>query len=309
MSYVYRLYDKDKNIIYVGKTKDNPKLRIRTHFGNYHTYELEDFWRIKVRYFDYVELDEISADIYEIYLINKYKPIYNKQFKYKNVEVPFELPKLKFCNLMYVEEAGVDLEYYKELYEELTKTLKENQRIISFKEKKELINRASYRMPDIIDDFLSKVIEKNKRYKERDLLITMFVLFLGLRTSEIIELNVGDINWNKKSIILKDNRELPIPEVMFDEFEKYVDAHCADDINAPIFVSQYGSNKKISPRNIQLIFKDYFGLTPNDMRKYFINQLFEMSNDFDLLEDILGIQRVRFMELLRDFKIEKDCPK
>ena len=31
-------------------------------------------------------------------------------------------------------------------------------------------------MPDIIDDFLSKVIEKNKRYKERDLLITMFVL-------------------------------------------------------------------------------------------------------------------------------------
>ena len=115
MSYIYRLYDEDKNVIYVGKTKGNPKIRVRNHF---------DLWSIKVRYFDYVKLDEMNASIYEIYLINKHRPKYNRQFKFDDVKILFELPELEFCDLIYVEDAGVDLEYYEELYDKLKEMLK-----------------------------------------------------------------------------------------------------------------------------------------------------------------------------------------
>jgi threonine-phosphate decarboxylase len=74
--YIYRLYNKNKEIIYIGKTKNNPKLRIRTHFSSYSKYTKDDLWRIKVRYYDYIKLSRIDTDMYEIYLINKFNNLF-----------------------------------------------------------------------------------------------------------------------------------------------------------------------------------------------------------------------------------------
>lgn len=304
MSYIYRLYDEDKNVIYVGKTKGNPKIRIRTHFSNYHTYELEDFWRIKVRYFDYVKLDEMNASIYEIYLINKHRPKYNRQFKFDDVKILFELPELEFCDLIYVEDAGVDLEYYEELYDKLKEMLKSNKRIISFKEKKDLINKVSYEVSEIADELLLKITEANKKNKQRDLVIAMFILFLGLKTSDIIEMNIEDIDLSKKSVVLADGRELPIPEIMIKDLEKYIEDNCVNKINFPIFVSQH--YKRLHPRTLQITLKSYFGnLTATDLRKYFIRTLLENSNDFELIEEILGVGQRMVLNMLHEIKNKK----
>lgn len=65
---LYILYEKD-NIVYIGKS-ENIKSRVNQHK--------------KDKIFDSVQsilfIDNANIDIYEPYLINKYKPKYNKEF-------------------------------------------------------------------------------------------------------------------------------------------------------------------------------------------------------------------------------------
>lgn len=71
--YVYVMYDKVGNVLYVGKTRDM-KIRMSQHFGK----EAEE-WKSEVRNIKYMNcFTEIDMSIYEIYLINVLKPKYNK---------------------------------------------------------------------------------------------------------------------------------------------------------------------------------------------------------------------------------------
>ena len=75
MFYVYRFLDKKHNIIYVGKAKDLD-VRIKNHIDVGHL-PLECYksvWSI-----EYLELPtRVDMEIMELYLINLYKPFYNK---------------------------------------------------------------------------------------------------------------------------------------------------------------------------------------------------------------------------------------
>jgi excinuclease UvrABC nuclease subunit len=89
--YVYRFLNRNRNIIYIGRTKDIDK-RIKTHFSNGHLpnkcYEETEF----------IEISEFSckADtyIYEVYLISKYKPKYNTEFK--DIKCSIQLSDIEF---------------------------------------------------------------------------------------------------------------------------------------------------------------------------------------------------------------------
>lgn len=78
MYYVYRFLDVDDNILYIGKT-NNLESRIYQHFNNGHLEEQCYNNVDKVEYLDFK--NESDQHISEIYLINKYKPIYNKRDK------------------------------------------------------------------------------------------------------------------------------------------------------------------------------------------------------------------------------------
>lgn len=86
---VYRLY-KNNEIIYIGKSK-NIKNRLLSH--NYD----KDFDSL-----DYVEIDNnADKDLYEMYYIDKFKPILNKEYNYNyNHSLTVELPELVFCNII-----------------------------------------------------------------------------------------------------------------------------------------------------------------------------------------------------------------
>lgn len=67
---VYYLYNKDEVLIYIGKSK-NVKSRIKQHFAS-SRFKADIF---KISYF--IVETSVELDIYETYLIDKFKPIHN----------------------------------------------------------------------------------------------------------------------------------------------------------------------------------------------------------------------------------------
>ena len=71
-NYIYKMFDKNNTVIYVGKTIDVDQ-RIRQHM-------LDKDWFKTVDKIYYAEcLNKTDMDIYEIYYINKLIPLHNKQ--------------------------------------------------------------------------------------------------------------------------------------------------------------------------------------------------------------------------------------
>lgn len=70
--YVYVMYNKNNEVLYVGKTK-NIRLRINQHFN------CNKDWKNDINHIKYMNCyTEVDMSIYEIYLINILKPRYNK---------------------------------------------------------------------------------------------------------------------------------------------------------------------------------------------------------------------------------------
>ena len=84
-NFVYRLY-KDKEIVYIGKT-NNLKYRIKAHKKD------KEF-----DYYDYAITSDSEAHVYEVYYINKYRPILNKDCKGE------ELFNIKVKELEFISE-------------------------------------------------------------------------------------------------------------------------------------------------------------------------------------------------------------
>lgn len=108
VQYVYIMYDKDNNVVYIGQT-ENMDRRMKSHcifIPEEEIYSsvcnrstntiipeehLSDIKRVK-----YAELpNKYLSSIYEIQLIAKYRPIYNTQFKYYTKKL-LDLPNLKW---------------------------------------------------------------------------------------------------------------------------------------------------------------------------------------------------------------------
>ena len=101
---VYLFYNDNKEVVYIGKTKNCLKHRIHYHIINsiqeyrLNRGDLEEcfklYKRLKYKYLSYIQLDEEYIHFIESYLINKYKPIYNIEFN-KNFHYPKDFVFLK----------------------------------------------------------------------------------------------------------------------------------------------------------------------------------------------------------------------
>lgn len=81
--YVYRFLDKSGNILYVGRTSDLNR-RLNSHFNNKSKTTTARNKKVENIQFVTFEFKTYSA-LYEIYLINIWKPQYNKFDKYNEV--------------------------------------------------------------------------------------------------------------------------------------------------------------------------------------------------------------------------------
>ena len=75
MAYTYRFKDKYDNVIYIGYTGQTMAQRINQHFTKGHLPQSVYEEVVKIEYMKHKTKSD--AQVWEVYLINKYKPRYN----------------------------------------------------------------------------------------------------------------------------------------------------------------------------------------------------------------------------------------
>ncbi|OEG61857.1 MAG: hypothetical protein BHK79_07790 [Halanaerobium sp. MDAL1] len=268
--FLYRLYNQNKKIIYIGKTENDINLRIRAHFTHYKKHKkARSLWRYKARFFDYAELkNSAELGIYEIYLINKLKPEFNYMDKYKG-EVRFSLPELEFEDIKPINEV---LNNYKK-YCQLIKS--KQQKLLKSNKNKFFEIRLSSKYVQKYEEMISR-IKGRIRTKKRNKLIFSLMYFLGLKLSEIRNLKSNDVNYEKRTIKI-NSRFFKANDYIFNLLNFY------NNKKGFMFISQH--NKIISPRTIQLMLKKYIGMSPTEIRREFTNNLLNENK-----EEILGLK-------------------
>lgn len=126
--YIYKFENEQNKIIYVGRTKNLINRVLNEHFTLKGHLDKNCYDETKKVYYSSVSANE--ARIYEIYLINKYSPMYNET--YNNGEVmSLQLPEPKWIELAEGFFEG-DIKYInrKELYVRLKDEIKEKNIII-----------------------------------------------------------------------------------------------------------------------------------------------------------------------------------
>lgn len=125
--YNYRFLNKEMEIIYVGKTKQELKTRIRGHLSAGHLPEecYEELYSV-----EYVEFEtEADMDFMEIYFINKFQPKYNKanlSSEPPKIMIDFDDEWLLFMNI----KESAEVSQLKAKIALLEKKLKNNERIM-----------------------------------------------------------------------------------------------------------------------------------------------------------------------------------
>lgn len=146
---VYRFFNEDDEIIYVGRTSHGVKRRINEHFGQRGHLDKECYK--SVQKIDYCGFQTVAeTKIYELYLINLYKPVYNTADKeHKALKLNIDIDKLKWkkYDFITIEEKELDenlkmirmLEY--QLSEEESKREKISRENIALSKKVEYLEK------------------------------------------------------------------------------------------------------------------------------------------------------------------------
>jgi predicted GIY-YIG superfamily endonuclease len=152
--YIYKFIDEYNKIIYIGKTKNMNK-RIYQHFGtNGH---LPRCCYDKVDAIFYANLQtRVEMDIYESYLIDKYRPQYNSMSIYEEDDISsIALPELNWNKYLIKND--------KSTVEIIELLPQEDARNLLYKLDME-INRVAHRIEWSLDGLTEIVDEKNMKY-------------------------------------------------------------------------------------------------------------------------------------------------
>lgn len=156
-------------------------------------------------------------------------------------------------------------------------------------------------------DFL-KIIEKGKgeygsieksyqkTYKTRNLAIVSLLGETGMRISELCNINIKDLNFAEKSIIItrKGGKQ---EQVYFDFSLQYLKNYYSERVikktnSEAFFISN--KNSRITPRGVQLMLEKYAKITteqkitPHTLRRSFATNIYEMTGDAYLVASLIG---------------------
>ncbi len=156
---------------------------------------------------------------------------------------------------------------------------------------------------DIID-YLSAIKEYNSKNIIRDLAINKAFLYSGLRISELVNLDLDDINYQDSSIKFfgKGNKEryVPLHQEVIKAIKEYLPNRNKikpnnKDAQKALFLSNQGN--RINVRTIQLMVKKYAKkaglrnaskITPHKLRHTFASILYKETKDLRVLQELLG---------------------
>ena len=149
---------------------------------------------------------------------------------------------------------------------------------------------------------------------ERDRAIIVVMLFMGLRVSEVVQLNVNDIQPGQRSITIRGKgskeRQIPIHPIVHEAVQAFLKVRIdapADDLGEPLFVSN--RKKRIDPSTIRRFIKRYSlavdelemrkkqRLSPHKFRHTFATLLLSNGVDIRYIQELLGHQHLSTTEI------------
>lgn len=152
--------------------------------------------------------------------------------------------------------------------------------------------------------YIKTIKDSDLLNKKRDLAIIKLFLYAGLRVSELVELNLEDIEYEDKSIKFygkgRKERYVPLHQDILDSIKNYLPERNQikpkdQDSKKALFLSRRGN--RISARSIQLFVKKYAKMagiknaskiSPHKLRHTFATLLYQNTKDIKVLQDLLG---------------------
>ena len=139
----------------------------------------------------------------------------------------------------------------------------------------------------------------SKGQQMRDIAILTLLLNTGIRVSEMVGIDLQDIDWNERRIRVfrKGRKEQyvyfnePVQEAL-EDYINYERKSDSDDLNA-LFISRKG--QRITVRSVERMVKKYTAsvvpaknITPHKLRSTFATNLYEETGDIYVTADALG---------------------
>lgn len=187
--------------------------------------------------------------------------------------------------------------------------------------KTEIRSEPIYMKLDDARRYVDAILNYDSINKLRDLAIVKLFLYAGLRVSELVNLDVNNIDFENYSVKFfgKGNKErtLPLHEDVVNAIEDYfvernnINIKSNKDETA-LFISRHG--RRISVRTIQLLVKKYARLagvknagkiTPHKLRHTFASLLYYQTKDIKILQELLGHSNISTTQIYTHTDIEQ----
>lgn len=155
---------------------------------------------------------------------------------------------------------------------------------------------------------LLKVVKNNatKYFKLRDTAIITMLLGTGLRLNELVQMNIGDVNFEDNTIKVtrKGNQEriLPTSEEVLIVIQRYLRTREGVLLHEPLFLSK--RNKRIDTASVWHLVKKYLKqaqiekekLSPHTLRHTFATTLLKQGENLLTIKQLLSHKNLRTTE-------------
>ncbi len=163
---------------------------------------------------------------------------------------------------------------------------------------------ASRRLPKVIAKAdVEKILRSIRNIKHRMILTTIYSL--GLRRSELINLRIKDINFERKAILIynskgKQDRVLPLPGKLEKQMHRYMEMYQPKRY----LIEGHKEGERYSAASIGKIFKRYVeviipghNFTPHSLRHSFATHLLDSGVDLRYIQELLGHKSSKTTEI------------
>ncbi|NJE08823.1 recombinase XerC [Thermococcus sp. M39] len=149
--------------------------------------------------------------------------------------------------------------------------------------------------------------------RKRDRLIVLLLYGSGLRVSELCNLKINDVDFNRSLIIVRGgkgakDRIVPIPGALLKEIENYL--RMRKDNSEYLLVEERRNKKdKLSPKTVWYLLDKYgkkagIKVTPHMLRHSFATHMLENGIDIRVIQEILGHSNLSTTQIYTKVTVE-----
>lgn len=179
----------------------------------------------------------------------------------------------------------------------------------SFLTEAEIVKLIDENRPDKV-----RIKEKNYKFAERDFALLLLLYSTGIRRSEAVGINIGDIDFLSGFITIygkgRKERMVPIGDMAIKAIKNYLDTRTDKGPGLPLFVNAY--NKRLSSTSIFLILKKMAkrarftrNIKPHMFRHSFATHLLNNGCDIRAVSEMLGHSSLNTTQIYTHISIEK----